>query len=139
MAPGSGATTVPTRLPYQSVVILTHRPNGQPVTKAVLQLLLVHDYRGDISSSTHYDFLYVRISSRLLLHVARSRETDESKHQGRLAVFQFHVSEFIGQTVQIHFEVTTDSTDKSSFFVDDVSLLPAREAEHTTNRARGER
>lgn len=106
---------------YQSIVIPTIGPTGQPVTSAYLSYYWYMTTE-ETSSSTDYDFLYVRIRNA---YGSTLREVERQTNRSVKDAWQysnFDVSEFIGQTVQIHFEVTTDSTDQSSFFVDDVSL-----------------
>lgn len=80
----------------------------------------------ETSTSNDYDFLYVRIrniygSTLRQVQVMTNRSTKDT-----WVFSSFDVSEFIGQTVQIYFQATTDSSLKSSFFIDDVSLY-ARE------------
>jgi thermitase len=75
------------------------------------------------STSTAYDYMRVKVynaSTGALLATLRTR----SNTAARNAWYQDSISmaAYAGQTVKITFEVTTDSSVTTSFFIDDVSL-----------------
>jgi len=106
---------------YQTVTIPNTGPTGQPVVHAHLSYYWYMSTE-ETSSSNDYDFLYVRIrniygSTLRQVQVMTNRSTKDI-----WVLSSFDVSEFIGQTVQIYFQATTDGSLKSSFFIDDVGL-----------------
>ena len=106
---------------YQTVTIPSTGPTGQPIVHARLSYYWYMSTE-ETSTSNDYDFLYVRIrniygSTLRQVQVMTNRSTKDT-----WVLSSFDVSEFIGQTVQIYFQATTDGSLKSSFFIDDVSL-----------------
>ena len=106
---------------YQTIAIPSTGPTGQPIVHARLSYYWYMSTE-ETSTSNDYDFLYVRIrniygSTLRQVQVMTNRSTKDT-----WVLSSFDVSEFIGQTVQIYFQATTDSSLKSSFFIDDVSL-----------------
>ena len=106
---------------YQTVTIPSTGPTGQPVVSAHLSY---YWYMATEETSTFYDYdyLYVRIRDAYG-STLREVETLTNRSSKDTWMFSsFDVSEFIGQTIQVYFQATTDGSFKTSFFIDDVSL-----------------
>lgn len=106
---------------YQTITIPSTGPTGQPVVSARLSY---YWYMSTEETSTlyDYDFLYVRIKDTYGSTLREVEIVTNRSSKDTWIFSSFDVSEFIGQTIQVHFQAVTDGSFKSSFFVDDVSL-----------------
>ncbi|MEM4203865.1 MAG: hypothetical protein QXS54_07330 [Candidatus Methanomethylicaceae archaeon] len=106
---------------YQTITIPNTGPTGRPVIDARLSYYWYMSTE-ETSTSNDYDFLYVRIRNVYGSTLRQIQVVTNRSARGAWMFASFDVSEFIGQTVQIHFQSTTDGSFKSSFFIDDVNL-----------------
>lgn len=106
---------------YQTITIPNAGPTGRPVINARLSYYWYMSTE-ETSTSNDYDFLYVRIRNVYGSTLRQIQVVTNRSARGAWMFASFDVSEFIGQTVQIHFQSTTDGSFKSSFFIDDVNL-----------------
>ncbi|HID72379.1 TPA: hypothetical protein EYP38_00435 [Candidatus Micrarchaeota archaeon] len=106
---------------YQTITIPSTGPIGQPIVNARLSY---YWYMSTEETSTlyDYDYLYVRIRNTSGITLREVETLTNRSTKDTWVLSSFDVSEFIGQTVQIYFQATTDGSLKSSFFIDDVSL-----------------
>ncbi|MGC8947457.1 MAG: hypothetical protein ACP5N6_15025, partial [Anaerolineae bacterium] len=106
---------------YQTITIPNTGPTGRPVINARLSYYWYMSTE-ETSTSNDYDFLYVRIRNVYSSTLRQVQVMTNRSARGAWMFASFDVSEFTGQTVQLHFQSTTDSSFKSSFFIDDVNL-----------------
>lgn len=106
---------------YQTITIPSTGPTGQPVVNAHLSY---YWYMSTEETSTlyDYDYLYVRIRNTYGSTLREVEIVTNRSPKDTWVYSSFDVSEFIGQTIQVHFQAITDSSLKSSFFVDDVNV-----------------
>lgn len=73
-------------------------------------------------SSHIYDYFYAKIlsSSGAVLEILETVTDEDAAAEWQQATFD--VSGYAGQTIRVYFECTTDSSNYTSFYVDDVSL-----------------
>ncbi|MEO5951902.1 MAG: lamin tail domain-containing protein, partial [Chloroflexia bacterium] len=80
-------------------------------------------YLSTEDTSAAHDFLYAQIRAQNNETVLTTLETvNNLAPQGTWQQVTFDVSAYKGQTVNIHFKSTTDISNASNFFVDDISL-----------------
>jgi hypothetical protein len=106
---------------YQTVTIPSVGPEEDPVVSVRL-IYYWHMTTDEFSTYSDYDHFYARIRNtgggtlRELEHLT-NRSTE-----GAWVSSSFDVTEFKGQTVQVYFGATTDSSLPTSFYVDDVAI-----------------
>jgi len=105
---------------YQAITIPNTGPTGRPVASA----RLTYYWYMTTYETLPGDFDKLRIQIRNVygsplreLELVTNRSTKDT-----WVVSSFDVSEFIGQTIRVHFQGTTNGTLITDFFVDDVSL-----------------
>ena len=105
-----------TRTLWQSVSI----PSGR--TSATLRYYLKIDTAESATETTPYDKLAVQVRSStgsLLMTCANFSNLDKiTSYQQRTC----DLTQFIGQTVRVHFNMTEDETLQTSFVIDDTAL-----------------
>jgi thermitase len=74
------------------------------------------------SGSTAYDYLRVRLYNSSGTLVATLRTFSNASGAGTWRQDSISLASYAGQTLRVHFSVTTDSSLPSSFFIDDVTL-----------------
>ncbi len=74
-------------------------------------------------TSHPYDYLYVRVRSSSGANLANLQTVTDGSSAGNWAVASYDLSSYRGQTIQIAFAATSDSSATTSFFIDDVSLI----------------
>ncbi len=75
------------------------------------------------STTTSYDWMYVRVrnaTTGALLATLRSRSNTAARNAWSLDTIS--LAAYAGTSVRLDFQVTTDSSVTSSFFLDDVSV-----------------
>lgn len=91
---------------------------SQDVTIPSSATTLNYWYWGASQDSCGYDYAYVRFGSITL----RTHNLCQSNNTGGWVSQQINIAAYRGQTVNLRFVVTTDSSLNSNFFLDDVSI-----------------
>lgn len=103
----------------QTFTIPSIGPTGKPVVNANL------NYYWYISTeeTTHpYDFLYVKIRNASGYDIVTLETLNDGSSTNGWYYSYFNLNSYIGQTIQIYFNGTTDGSNITSFYIDDVYL-----------------
>lgn len=104
---------------YQTVNIPNTGPTGQSVVSAHLSY---YWYMTTQETSHPWDYLYVKIRDAYGNDLTTLETLNDGSTANTWVTSGFDVSAYIGQTIQVYFQATTDSSVTTSFFIDDVSL-----------------
>ncbi|MCD6518678.1 MAG: DNRLRE domain-containing protein [Anaerolineae bacterium] len=105
---------------YQEVTIPSLSGPGEEVT----QVTLSYWWGMMTEEVTHpYDFMYIRIRDTQGNLLQDLETLSDGSASGTWQHSEFDLSAYKGQTIRICFEVETDGSNVTSFFVDDVSLI----------------
>jgi hypothetical protein len=104
---------------YQQVTIPTHTSPGELLTQATLRY-----WWGMLTEETAhaFDFMRVRIRDVNGVLLQELQTISDGSTAGEWHQSQYDLSAYEGQTIRISFEATTDATNATSFFVDDVEV-----------------
>lgn len=105
---------------YQGVAIPNTNSTGQSISVAVLRY---YWYMTTTETTHPYDHLWVRIRNTAGIDLVVLDVRTDADIQDTWTLAEFDVSAFVGQSIQVYFEVTTNSKNATSFFIDDVSLF----------------
>ena len=103
---------------YQTVIIPSTGPTGQPVVSAWLGY---YWYMTTEETSHSWDYLYVKIRDAYGNDLTTLETLSDGSTANTWGFSRFDVSAYIGQTIQVYFRATTDGSYKTSFFIDDVA------------------
>ena len=104
---------------YQTIYIPVTGPTG----KSVVSASLAYYWYMETEETTHpYDSLYVKIRNSSGFDLTTLETLSDGSTANTWNLSSFDLTPYIGQTIQVYFRGTTDVTNKTSFFVDDVYL-----------------
>jgi hypothetical protein len=104
---------------YQQVTIPSHTGPGELLTQATLGY-----WWGMLTEETahSFDFMRVRIRDENGVLLQELQTISDGSTAGEWRESEFDLTAYEGQTIRICFEATTDASNATSFFVDDVEL-----------------
>ncbi len=105
---------------YQEVTIPDHVQPGEETTQALLSYwwgVLTND------PPPATDFLYIRVRNTAGELLETLETISNASITGRWQQSERDLSAYKGQTIRISFEATTDGSQSTSFFIDDVTLI----------------
>lgn len=104
---------------YQTITIPSTGPTGQPVLSAWLH----YYWHMETEETSHpWDYLYVKIRDAYGNDLVTLEVLSDGSTANTWVSSSFDVSAYIGQTIQVYFRGTTDFSNLTSFFIDDVCL-----------------